>query len=151
MSVHWTGLIELKQQLGAIPANLLASSRGAVELATQQVAAGLRAIYPVGTAGRLRNGRPISPGGLRRGVRTSIKTTATGTVGTVTSTAPHAHLWEFGTVSRNWTRRKSHKYVGQMPAQYGKGVVGQAIRERRILEAQLIAQVRNAGFTVNGQ
>ena len=66
-SVQWTGLIELKQQLGEIPANLLASSRAAVELATNQVAVGLRSSYPQGPTGN-----------LRRGVRTTVKTTRTG-------------------------------------------------------------------------
>ena len=99
--LHWTGLVELKQQLGAIPANLLESSRQAVELATRQVVAGLKSIYPVGTSGRFYKGTPITPGGLRRGVRMSLRTTATGTVGTVKSTAPHAHLWEFGTKRRD--------------------------------------------------
>jgi hypothetical protein len=82
---------------------------------------------------------------LRRGVKTTIEHGAFGVAGTVKSTSPHAHLWEFGTAvrhtARGWNRGKEQSH---------DGLVAIAVRERRRMYERLVALVRSAGFEVSG-
>ena len=129
------GLTDLRASLLALPDKLRAQANDEVKRTTKEAAAALVVAYPQGDTGN-----------LRKGVRTRYRINRLGLgVGTVLSLAPHAHLWEFGTVNRTtqkgWNR-------GRMVAQYNRGLVGIAARERREMMAALIALVRNTGFEV---
>ncbi len=134
-AVTVTGLEQLRAALQQVPDYIDEQASDEVQRTMQKAAATLRATYPQGDTGN-----------LRKGVRTRFRLNKRGfAVGTVTSTAPHAQLWEFGTVNRHtqkgWNR-------GRMIAQYNRGLVGIAQRERRDMLAALIALVNNTGFKV---
>ena len=124
--VTLTGFTELLTDLDAMrPQSLAEEAFEIVDDAVETAAASLIQAYPLGETG-----------GLRRGVKKSVKQTRTGVVGTVKSTAPHAHLWEFGSEVRA-TREGFHR--GRMPSQYNHGLVGIALRWRKRMRAQLVA------------
>lgn len=136
MPVTWDGLDELRRQLKALPADLAHEARQDVVEAAENAATALRQAYPPGPTGN-----------LRRGVKVIVKQTEATVVATLKSTAPEAHLWEFGTQVRRtqqgWNR-------GAGPAHYNQGVVGIAGRHRKTLNGQLVELVRRNGFEVTG-
>lgn len=136
MPVKWDGLDELRRQLKALPADLAHEARQNVVDAAEHAADSLRQAYPPGPTGR-----------LRRGVKVTVKQTDAAVVATLKSTAPEAHLWEFGTQVRRtqqgWNR-------GAAPAHYNQGVIGIAGRYRKTLNGQLVDLVRRNGFEVTG-
>jgi HK97 gp10 family phage protein len=127
------GLDELRDELQRLPADLNREARDQVIATAQATAAELRAAYPEKT------------GNLRRGVKVTIEETPTSTIAKVISSAPHAHLWEFGTENRKtqklWKR-------GRMPAKFDQGLVGIAIRRRLRMERLLVAIVEHHHFQV---
>lgn len=136
MPVKWDGLDELRRQLKALPADLAHEAREHVIEAAESAATALRQVYPPGPTGR-----------LRRGVKVTVKQTEAAVVATLKSTAPEAHLWEWGTQNRRtqqgWNR-------GAAPAHYNQGVVGIGLRHRRRLNGQLVELVKRNGFEVTG-
>lgn len=136
MPVKWDGLDELRRQLKALPADLAHEARENVVEAAESAAAALRQAYPPGPTGR-----------LRRGVKVTVKQTEATVVATLKSTAPEAHLWEWGTQVRRtqqgWNR-------GAAPAHYNQGVVGLGLRYRRRLNGQLVELVKRHGLEVTG-
>lgn len=137
LSVRTTGLEDLRAALQQLPDKLDDQASDEVKRTMYEAAAALRASYPQGDTGN-----------LRAGVKTRFRINRRGfATGTVRSEAPHAQLWEFGTVNRKtqkgWNR-------GRMVAQYNRGLVGIAQRERREMFAALVALVRNSGFEVTG-
>jgi len=135
VAVKVKGLDELRRALKDLPADLAQQNRAHVEAATRDAAAALRSAYPRGDTGN-----------LRAGVKTEFDVTPTGTVGTVISRSPHAHLWEFGTVNRRtqqgWNR-------GRLASQIHRGLTAIAPRERRKLNAAIIDTLRD-DFKVSG-
>ncbi len=87
-------------------------------------------------------------GNLRRGLKvTKAPSGPYGASAQVKSTAPHAWLYEHGTngKDRHWLTG-SKKSVGPMP---GANVfIPTVMRERKAMEADLVAMVERAGFTV---
>lgn len=136
MPVKWDGLDELRRQVRTLPTDLATEAREDVVGAAQHAADALRQAYPGGPTGR-----------LRRGVSVTTKQTGSSVVAVLKSTAPEAHLWEFGTqvrrTQRGWNR-------GAGPAHYNQGVVGIAARYRRTLNEQLVDIVKRNGFEVTG-
>lgn len=136
--VHFAfgGVEDLRAALKQLPDELADEARGEIIRTTRAAANELRAIYPAVT------------GNLRRGVKTKIREQRGETTGVVESTAPHAHLWEYGTVNRKtekgWNR-------GRMPAQYTRGLVAIALRHQRTLVRLLQAIVERAGFKLTGK
>lgn len=128
------GLAELRAALRHLPADLADDAGDIVEDTTDRTQTALVQTYPRGDTGN-----------LRRGVKTTIEHGAFGVEGTVKSTSPHAHLWEFGTAvrhtARGWNRGKEQSH---------DGLVAIAVRERRRMNQRLVELVRSAGFEVSG-
>jgi hypothetical protein len=148
VAVRVTGLEELRAALVQLPDKIEQQANDEVKRTMNEAAAALIQAYPVGTAGRYYKGQAIDPGGLRRGVKKRFRINRRGfATGTVRSESPHAHLWEFGTVNREtkkgWKRGQIDKEKN-----YNHGLVGIAQKERREMEAALVALVRNHGFKV---
>jgi Bacteriophage HK97-gp10, putative tail-component len=129
-------LAEFRAALRNLPKELAAEAAPVVDHATEVTAASLFQSYPLGGTGN-----------LRKGVKHSVERSAFGVIGTVKSTSPHAHLWEFGTQNRR-TRQGWRR--GAAPAHYDRGLVGIATRWRRRMNEQLIGIVKRAGFQVSG-
>lgn len=131
--VIFEGLDELRDELKRLPAELNREARDQVIATAEATAAELRAAYPEKT------------GNLRRGVKVKIEETPTSTIAKVISSAPHAHLWEFGTEIR-----KTQKLYprGRMTAKFDQGLVGIAIRRRLRMDRLLVAVIESHNFQV---
>ena len=129
--VRWTGMTELQRALRDAPLTIRAEAMQIVRHATQATAADITTRYAVG-----------STGNLRRGVRTEYPGPEV-LIGVVRSTAPHAHIWEFGT-KRRQNRRGANR--GRMPAR--PTTPGVARRRRAQMFTSLIALVQRLGFEV---
>jgi len=136
LSFEFEGLDELRAELKQLPADLATEANDDVVKAANDTAAQLKAAYPGGPSGN-----------LRRGVKVTTSVTPTGTVATVISAAPEAHLWEFGTQIRH-TQKGFNR--GAAPAHYNEGLVGIAEQHRRVLDGQLFDLLVRAGFEVSG-
>jgi hypothetical protein len=134
--VVFDGLAQLRADLLSLPDDLAQEAAVIVDDTTEVTASSLRQAYPRGETGKLRDG-----------VRAEMKREQFGVVGTVHSTSPHAHLWEFGTQLRR-TREGWNR--GRMPSRDREGLVSIAARNRRQMNGQLVELVRNAGFDVTG-
>ena len=129
--VRWLGMTELQRALKAAPVEIRTEALQIVRQATQATAADITTRYAVGRTGNLRGG-----------VRTEYPTSDV-LVGIVRSTAPHAHLWEFGTKRRQNSRGANR---GRMPAR--PTTPGVARHRRAQMFTSLIALVRRLGFEV---
>ena len=89
--VTWDGLAELFAQLEGMTETITTKAQDIANQVAQQVADDIKQIYPEGT------------GNLRRGVRV-LKSRGEGNraLAIVKSTAPHAHLYEYGTAARSF-------------------------------------------------
>jgi bacteriophage HK97-gp10 putative tail-component len=130
------GLSELRAALRSLPADLAQNAAEFVDEATQHTASSLRQAYPLGETGK-----------LRAGVQVSVTRTQFGVMGTVKSTSPHAHLWEFGTAVRQ-TRQGWNR--GVSPSHHRDGLIPIAVRNRKTLNGHLVGLVRQAWFEVSG-
>jgi hypothetical protein len=130
--VRVTGLDELMRDLTNAPAEIRAEAMDVVRDTTEGMAAAVRTSYAAhrrtGTLlGRIKTSYPAS-GAL---------------IGKVLSTAPHSHLFEWGTKERQ-TRRGANR--GRMPANSEFDDLAQTWRER--MTTRLMALVANRGFLV---
>lgn len=131
--VTLSGFSELMRQLTDAPAEIRDEAKAIVHETTEGAAADLKTAYQqhrvTGTlAARVRASYPVS-GAL---------------VGVIQSTAPHAHLFEWGTVVRKNARGKN---LGRMPK--GDVIVGIAQRWRERMEMRLMVLLANRGFLVS--
>ena len=115
MQFKWQGLLELQQQLHELPDDLREVARYIIEDTAQDAAVEIRAAYPRKT------------GKLAASVVVTLRASGPyGVVALVRNTAPHAHIFEHGTVARHtkegWPR-------GIMPA--GNVFVPRIMRHRR--------------------
>ncbi|CAB4177353.1 Bacteriophage HK97-gp10, putative tail-component [uncultured Caudovirales phage] len=117
------GFDDFRRELAKLPAELQAEASPIVHDTAEEMAEDVRAGYAVGDTGNLWKGIRIQhEGPLASRVRT---------------TAPHAHLYEFGTVTRR--TKSSGANRGQMP---GKPVfISAAIRARYRMIQRLDAEV----------
>lgn len=99
-----------------------------------------------GAASEMAHRYTVQTGTLQRRVRTSYPSSRI-LVGIAQSTAPHAHLYEFGTRAR---RTASGANRGVMPAASPAVVVPIAQRWRARMYARLAAMLRDRGFVVEG-
>jgi len=134
--ISWIGMEEMKAYLRNLPPHMAKDADPVVEETVDMAADSLRQSYPIGDTGK-----------LRRGIKTRITRTTSGVHGIVRSTAPHAHLWEFGTEDRQ-TRQGWGR--GRMDDQYNNGLVAIGIRMRKRMNQKLVGVVEAAGFTVTG-
>jgi len=127
---------ELRNALQALPAALNREARAIVEHAAFETARQARA------ATHDRSGK------LDQGITVRTTNTATTVTARVRSGARHAAMWEYGSRPHRRTNRGANR--GQMPDHSGAGLINASMHERAIMHAQLVALVRNAGFTVTG-
>lgn len=128
----------LAQAIDALPDHLQAEADQVVSGAAKRTAARIRARYR----------QAKSDVDTRKHLADSVTTRTTvknrGSVAArVAVTAPHAHLYEYGTAVR---RTKAGAGRGTMPAQ--PTLVPAAIAERETMVSELVALVEAQGFTV---
>jgi hypothetical protein len=131
--IVFEGLDEFKAMLQALAGTLTQDADAIVDHFAEITASSVRQVYP------LKEGR------LRRGVKVQTIRGKYIAGRAVRSTSPEAHLWEFGTQNRV-TRRGWNR--GRAPAHKPEGLVSIAIRNRRLMLAQLIALVQRRPFEV---
>jgi len=125
---------ELRDALGKLPEALNLEARAIVRTAAETTAAQLRSVYPQG-----------GTGAMRRGVKVTTRDTTTTVSAKVRSTTDEATYWEYGTQVRRTSQGFNR---GAMPAATGRGLISLAQRNRRRMLDELVALVREAGFTV---
>lgn len=87
--VQWANLEEFRVALHDVPVLLRGTALRIVDQATDDTFAALYANYPRGETGNLRGGIRVHKSATDRVI-----------LNEVASTAPHAHLWEYGTENR---------------------------------------------------
>jgi hypothetical protein len=132
LGLSWDGLDELRALLKGMPIVLGPEVKARANAHASAAATTLRAAYPEGLTGN-----------LRRGVRIDQVAARGGSATVLVSAAPHAWIFERGTVARftkpGWRR-------GKMPASNTfASVVGPA---RRRLIDDLVALLVSRGFEV---
>jgi hypothetical protein len=120
--VVWKGLTELQTLLTQLPDTATGETAKLAEAAANGAAVDIRGAYPVRT-GRLRDRVKVAP--LRSRSRRSVGVA-------VTNTAPHAHLFEFGTQARHTSIGASR---GSMPP--GNVFIPRILSARRRLYEQI--------------
>lgn len=143
--VEWRGLVEFRQALHNLPADLADEAQGIVTSHAQEAERLVQQAYPVGP-GNPRKG--YQGGNLKAGVRMTQQHTRLGARATVRSGAPHAHIFEDG------TRRRSYKGAdrGVMPkAPDNQRMIPIVVRVRRRMYLQLITMLQKAGFQVTSE
>ena len=141
----FTDLTETIRLMKATPGELTAEARQILTTLATSAVATIRAAYPLGPTGN-----------LRRGVRSSLVTRGASIVDVqIRSAAPHAFIYERGTVPR-YTKGKgrARKYKagifrGAMPA--GTVLVPTMIKVRARMYGELRALLERAGFKVTGR
>lgn len=134
--VTLTGLDELMRFLSDAPTVIRAEARTVVEEETRGAASDIKARLGVKT------------GTLRKRVKTVFPASGV-LVGQVLSTAPHSHLYEFGTQRRQTKRYGNRAQAvnrGRMPADKVTPEVARARRAR--MHRRLKEIVERHGFTV---
>uniref|UniRef100_A0A6M3JS03 Putative tail protein n=1 Tax=viral metagenome TaxID=1070528 RepID=A0A6M3JS03_9ZZZZ len=133
-SVTWEGMAEFRAALRATPEHLRDEAVGITANTAHTAAQEIVDEYPTVT------------GNLKDGVKTAQMTTGNYGAGyIVKSTAPHAHLYEFGTQARQTDLGANR---GAMPAKHT--VIQVAVRRRRQMHDELAAMLRREGFEVTG-
>lgn len=135
-TVVWQGLEEYRKMLLALPDSLRGEADNYVEENANAAAVDIRGAYPART------------GNLRDGVEVLEKAAGRyGTARLVRTRAPHAVIFERGTVARHYFTRNNVKHLlGRMPA--GHVFVPRVIRWRRRLLDQLKAMLERHGARV---
>jgi Bacteriophage HK97-gp10, putative tail-component len=153
MAKRWfeiNGLNELKADLANLTPQLKAQATQIVLDSAHAAAADIKGQYPIGPEGRKYKGKPIIPGGLRRGVRVVVKEVgAVAVAAQVRNSAPHAHLWEFGTEARHYfTKRGIRHDTGAMKRPPSPVFIPTMIRHRNAMYDKLAAIIEAKGLTV---
>jgi hypothetical protein len=135
VGIQWTGLESFRAELRKLPEHL-AEEAGVIVLAHAAEAERLvETAYPTGPTGN-----------LKRGVKLTTESTRLAAVGTVKSTAPHAHLFERGT-QRRQTKKGANR--GVMPvAPHSQQMIPIIVSVRRRMVMALMTLVERAGFTI---
>jgi hypothetical protein len=132
--VVWEGLAELKAALGQLPKRLAAEASAIVTDSAYAARDEIVAAYPKRT------------GALRRGVKVKLESVGQyGAGASVINTAPHAHLFEFGTQARHTKLGASR---GSMPP--GNIFVPRVIKHRRRMYDELKEMLKREGLIVTG-
>jgi hypothetical protein len=140
------GVLELRRLLQTLPQDLHRQAIGIVEGSARRAAASIRAAYPTGTPGRFYKGKPIQPGGLKRGVavtRPRAVDRPLSVTSMVINRAPHALLFERGTETR---QNQYGDHRGRMPP--GNVFIPRILTNRRRMYTELAALVQSQGLSV---
>jgi NADPH:quinone reductase-like Zn-dependent oxidoreductase len=145
MPVVWQGLSEFESALRELPTTVRSEAQPIVSDAANATASHVKAAYErVRTSGT--SGRKAAGKHLADGVKVVVDNGGTSYARAfMRSTAKHSHLYEFGSVKRQW---KSGKNTGTMPAQ--PTVIPAAERERRKMRDELVEMMRRNGLEVSG-
>jgi hypothetical protein len=136
VKVVWDGLVEFEQALAAIPTVVTDRSQAIVTAAADATKTETIAGYPNTT------------GHMRAGVHTVEDTSKDATFAIeVRSTAPEAHLWEYGTQNRH-TQRGWNR--GSEPAHADRSLLAISEAHGPAMQAQLSGLVASLGFEVTG-
>ena len=135
------GLEQFKADLRNLPSELAGEGGGIVTSAAQSAVAEIVAGYPEGPPRK----NKVS-GGLKRGVKMTLETSAFGTIAVVRSTARHSHLWEFGTQVRNFQGANR----GAMPEPVRPNFIPVMQRRRKAMYDALKGLLTRAGLVVSG-
>lgn len=149
-SIAWIGLDELRARLLELPAEMTELAEAIIAEAADGAAAEIREAYPVGPGNDDYEG-----GNLRKGVRVRREKAQSASPYSVRlavrSTAPHATLFEVGTVvryniSRNKQLLNKPAHRGFMP---GSNIfVPIVVRRRREMYEDLTAVIEQVGLDV---
>lgn len=151
--ISWEGRDEFLTALRNLPEDLAAQAAQVVRASAEQAGQETKADYPIRqtnqTPSLRRHSTWFPPGNLRKGVTVADKSTLVSAAYVVRSAAPHAHLFERGTLVR---RTRSGANRGAMPqANVAERMIPKVVRIRQRMVQQLIAIVRAAGFEVSGE
>lgn len=134
--IRLDGFDAFVRQLQTLPEEIRAEARGILVDETEQAAAEIAQRYRAGGTGN-----------LQRSVRTRYPSESV-LIGIAQATAPHAHLYEWGTRDR---RGPGGAYRGRMPAaDRARNIVAIADRHRARLRQRLADLLRRIGFQVEG-
>lgn len=134
--LQWQGMNEFKEALRKLPEHL-ANEAGEIVVASAEGAARtIQANYPQGPTGN-----------LKRGVTVSRERSRVSTAAKVTSRAPHAHLFEFGTRRRMTNNHANRGVMPEAPA--SQAFIPAVIRARARMTDALIALLEREGFLVS--
>jgi hypothetical protein len=131
--VHWTGLQEFLREFGAIPRELQSEGMAIIRDETE------------GASIEMAQGYARKSGKLAKSVRTFYPSSSI-LVGIARATAPHSHLFEFGT-RRRQTLGGANR--GTMPEK--EVTVPIARRRRERMARRLVEMLRGKGFKVGGR
>lgn len=131
-SVQWTGMKELIAELTTAPTEIRQDGMVILKDELEAAADEIRAAYPQGPTGN-----------LKRGVAVVIPNSQV-LVGSVKSTSPESHLYEFGTQARQ-SRGGNRGAVRPHPV-----TVPIANKHRREMFERLKEMLANMGFQVSG-
>ena len=135
LKIH--GINELKQALADLPANLKGQATAIVLDNAHAAANDIRSQYPTGLTGN-----------LKKGVKVVVKEVGpVGVAAQVRSSAPHAHLWEFGTEARHTKLGWNRGVMKRPPAPV---FIPTMIKYRRLMYRKLAAIIEAQGLTVKG-
>ena len=130
------GLDQLRQALRNLPESLTADAADIVVATAQQAKQDVQLDYPQGPTGNLRRGVVMDTTRARVSVSARVR-----------SRAPHAALFERGTVRRQTSRGYNRGVMPQAPE--SERMIPVAIRYRRKMTDALIALVESADFEVS--
>ncbi len=138
--VQWSGLKELIQQLTDAPEDIRQDGLGILREEVEAAADEMRAAYPQGPTGQ-----------LRRSVKVDFPSSQI-LVGVVRNTAPHAHLYEFGTQRRETASGANRGQIEVGRAGGGGKPVTVPIsrKHRREMFERMKAMLKDKGFEVTG-
>ena len=131
VSLRFDGMAELRAALRNLPADLAAEGVEIIMARGEEATAEIIAEYPTWT------------GNLRKGVKLTRRPSPFGGVAIVKSSAPHAHLFEYGTQARHNSFGANR---GFMPA--GNIFAPIMMRVRRAMVDDLIGLLKRAGLEV---
>jgi hypothetical protein len=136
VKVTWDGFAEFTEALGALPVALTDQARASVAAAADATQTETVAGYPT------KSGR------MRAGVKKVEDTSKPAVYAIeVRSTAPEAHLWEYGTQDRA-TQQGWHR--GSEPAHPDQSLIAISHTHGPTMQAELAALLTSAGFQVTG-
>jgi bacteriophage HK97-gp10 putative tail-component len=139
-SLRWDGLAELKAQLRSLPADLTGEAIRIVEARANRAAADARSGYAA----------HVVSGNLQKGVTVTHFDRGKYSAGAIVkNTAPHASIFEHGTVARHYvTKNGAQHLTGAMPA--FNVFIPAMQRQRRGMYDDLIVMMQRHGLTVLG-
>ena len=134
VSVDLAGFEALIQELRNAPDDIRSDAMDIVRDTTEAAAAEIREAYPRGPTGNLKKRvQTFYPG-------------STVLAGIVKSTAPHSHLYEFGTRDR---KTKAGANRGRMPKPNPEITPRIAVKHRTQMFKRLVDMLRGKGFEVS--